>query len=251
MTLPRRPAKPEIRVFPTPSDVARGAGELFVEVARDAVEQRGHFLVALAGGSTPRDLYAWLAEHAADSVRWPRLRVFFGDERCVPPDHPDSNFRMAHENLLRRVNVCPNCVHRIPTKLPPVEAADDYETVLRDELQPSDGRFDLVLLGLGDDGHTASLFPHSPALWENTRWCVYNRVQHKIPDRVTLTFPILNAARQVLFLVVGSNKAAAIERVLSGPTDLAATPAQGLEPSDGRVTWFLDSAAAALLDPTT
>lgn len=242
-----RASRVTIRVFATAIDAARAAGDVFVRAAVEAIERKGRFDVALAGGSTPRAMYELLASERRDDVRWPKVRVFFGDERCVPPDHPDSNYRMACESLLSHVNVCPNCVYRIPGELEPQRAADEYEQALRGHFaEPGDG-FDLVLLGMGDDGHTASLFPATAALAERDRWCAANWVPQHDAHRVTLTFDIINGARGVAFLVAGAPKAAALRDVLCGSRDVQRLPAQGVRPRHGELMWMLDAAAGSQL----
>jgi 6-phosphogluconolactonase len=232
--------------------VARTAADEIVEAASRAVAARGRFTMALAGGSTPRGLYRLLAD-AGQPYRgrlpWEAIHLFFGDERPVPPDHPDSNYRMAREALLDRVPAA--SVHRIHGEDP--GGAEAYEAELRRffETPPGDPppRLDVVLLGLGGDGHTASLFPGSPAVEERTRWVVSPFVEHLGTRRVTLTLPVLNRARDVLFLVSGASKAAALARVLdpSGSPDLP--PAARVRPEDGTVVWIADADAASGLAP--
>ncbi|HHS97595.1 MAG TPA: 6-phosphogluconolactonase [Chloroflexi bacterium] len=223
-------------VFPDRNALARAAAERFVAAADEAVRARGRFFVALAGGSTPRPAYRLLADPAcASRVDWDRVHLFWGDERCVPPDHPESNYRMVREALLDRVPIPVENVHRIRGEWPPEEAAAAYEAELRAIFGP-DGRLDLVLLGLGADGHTASLFPGSAALDERERWVAAVFADPVGTWRITLTPPALNGAREVLFLVVGKPKAEALARVLAG-WDL---PAGRIRPRSGRLSWFVD-----------
>ncbi|HWC74084.1 MAG TPA: 6-phosphogluconolactonase [Gemmatimonadales bacterium] len=239
----------DVAVLPSAAALADAAAERFVAAAGDAIGSRGQFIVALSGGSTPRDTYLRLgAEAVASKVNWSRVQILWGDERCVPPDHVDSNYRMAREALLDRVPVTLAHVHRIHGEDDPAAAAADYEATLRD-LLPAPARIDLVLLGLGDDGHTASLFPGSAAVHEQTRWVMAVRSSTASMWRITLTPAILNAAAEVLFLVSGFAKAGILRRVLEGPHRPEELPAQAIAPSHGRVRWCVDAAAAADLTP--
>ncbi len=225
--------------------------------AATAIAARGRFAVALAGGSTPRPLYERLADAPhREAVEWQRVEVFWGDERCVPPDHPDSNARLAREALLDRVPVRPGHVHPMPGESEDREAAARiYEAEMVEALGAGSGRLarlDLALLGLGAEGHTASLFPDSPALAAGERLVVAVLADREpVPppghDRLTLTFPALNAAREVLFLVAGADKAAAVAAALEGPRDPARCPAQGVAPDPGRAAWLIDAEAASRL----
>jgi len=216
----------------------------FLHLVRAALRSRDQFTVALAGGSTPRQLYSLLTEKRLD---WERLHFFWGDERCVPPDHANSNFRMADEVLLSHVPIPAENIHRIHGELPAEEAALDYEDELRHFFRYQTPRFDLILLGLGSDGHTASLFPGTPAVREKVRWVV--GVDHRSPppplvNRVTLTPPALNAAANIIFLVSGTEKAERLAEVLQGPYQPELLPAQIVKPVDGHVCWLVDQAAA-------
>lgn len=235
-----------MRVFADADDLARAARAELLRRAGDLLEERGRFTLALSGGSTPRRLYRLLAP---DDVDWSRVELFFGDERCVPPDHADSNYRMVREALLERVPIPAANVHRMRGELGADEAAHAYELELRAafRLGPKDlPRFDLVLLGLGTDGHTASLFPGTSALDERERLVAPGRSPGaSADDRVTLTFPVLNAAAAVAFVVAGSEKAAVVAALSSGGDAAGALPASRVRPGDGRVIWMLDHAAAA------
>jgi len=235
-----------LHVFDEVAALAEAALDAFAGLARAAVEKRGRFTVALAGGSTPRALYAQLAEHA--DLPWDRIELCFGDERAVPPDHRDSNARMVHEVLTHRPFIDAARVHRIPAELPPAEAAAAYERTLR-TLFPDASlpRFDLVLLGLGADGHTASLFPRSPALSEQRAWVVSNPVETLGSERITLTYPVLNAADRVLFLVTGADKATALRDTLEGSAAIEDVPARGVRPASGNLLFLVDRAAASAL----
>ena len=243
----------EIEVYPDPQALMQAAADHIVRIAADAIAMNGRFTVGLPGGSTPRALFALLATPPwAERMDWTRVHVFWGDERCVPPDHPDSNYRLARETLLDRVPIPHNQIHRIPGELPPAQAAERYESILRTFFADGEPglpqpRFDLMLLGLGDDGHTASLFPGTAALAETTRWVVENYVPRLDSWRITLTAPAINAAAHVIFLVSGASKAEALRAVLQGayyPTDY---PAQLVRPRAGRLLWLVDQPAAAML----
>ena len=246
----------QVIVLPDAAAVARAAAEEWARLAAKAARERGRFAVALAGGSPPRGLYTLLAQpEFARLVEWPDVHIFWGDERCVPPDHPDSNYRVARECLLDPLFFPPERVHRIPGELPAERAAAIYERDLRAFFgnwptaapQPA-AAFDLILLGLGDDGHIASLFPGAAALRETERWAV--AVPHRAPpaplvDRVSLTPPALNAAAQVIFMVTGASKAERVAQVLNGPFQPEELPAQIVRPTAGRVLWLLDQAAGS------
>lgn len=233
-------------IVPDSDALTRAAADLFAAEAQAALQAKERFAVALSGGSTPRALYQLLAD---TPLAWENIHLFWGDERCVPPDHADSNYRMTAESLLNRIAIPPENIHRIQGELPPEEAALRYEDELRRFFADAP-RFDLILLGLGDDGHTASLFPDSPALHERTRWVA--AVPHAAPPlplvpRVTLTLPVLNAARQVLFLVSGAGKAQRLAEVLRAPTASPLLPASMVRPGHGDILWMMDQPAAALL----
>ncbi len=241
---------PELRRVPGAEELASMAAEEVARAASRAVAARGRFVVALAGGSTPRRLYALLADESASyraRIPWERTHVFFGDERTVPPEHPDSNYRMAREALLDRVPVA--SVHRIRGADP--DAADAYEDELRRFFGIQSGgappRLDLVLLGLGTDGHTASLFPGSPALDERIRWVMSPLVERLGTRRITLTLPILNRARGALFLVSGAEKAGALARVIAPARGEEPLPAARVRPEGGGLVWIVDDAAASRL----
>ena len=235
------------------------AGHFFADCAAEAVAQRGWFRVALSGGSTPRGLHQALAGETTDvelkqrvkTIPWAKTVVYFGDERYVPPDHPDSNYRMARETLLNLVPIPPEQIHPMPTNFDvPAEAAAAYTQTLQDTFQTQPGewpQFDLILLGMGPDGHTASLFPGTAAIHEQTSWVVSHFVPKLQAERMTLTPPVLCAARQVAFLVSGSENAAVLQRVLEGPFEPDVRTSQSIRPTSGTLTWFLDEAAAAKL----
>jgi 6-phosphogluconolactonase len=240
---------PELRVLAGPAEVAAEAAREVLARAGEAVAARGAFSLALSGGSTPRALYALLGDPAgayAARMPWDRTRVFFGDERHVPPTHPDSNFRMASEALLAHVPIPVASVHRMRGELPDAgEAAAAYERELRAVLGEAPV-LDLVLLGLGEDGHTASLFPGSPALDERERWVAAPWVERLGAWRITLTLPVLERAREVVFLVAGAAKAAPLRRALRRE-GAEPVPAARVRPREGRLLWLADRAAAASL----
>jgi 6-phosphogluconolactonase len=244
-------ATPEIRIADDPDGLAEIAAREVLEVALAAVAARGRFAVALAGGSTPRATYERLAQPPlAGQMPWDRTLVFFGDERGVPADHADSNYHMAHAALLARVPVSPDRVFRIPGEgADPEAVAAEYARTLGEVLGVRRGevpRLDLVLLGLGVDGHTASLFPGSPVLKETFRTvAAVHAAAASIPQRFTLTYPILNAAACVIYLVAGAEKAKVVKAALGERA--GGLPAALVRPTDGRLLWMLDRAAASLL----
>lgn len=247
-----------VRVVVDRNALMRAAAERIATLASEGIARHGRFDWVLSGGSTPEQLYALLASPEwAGRIDWARVAFFFGDERGVPPDDPQSNYRMARASLLGPLGVRAEQVHRMRGELGAEAAAADYRAVLDQaalerRLGPDGSRFpvfDLVLLGLGGDGHTASLFPGTAALDESSRWVVESH-PHGLVPRVTLTFPVLDAARQVLFLVSGADKARAVREVLSG-TSAAALPAARVRPHAADAEWLLDAAAASELGSAT
>jgi 6-phosphogluconolactonase len=250
-------ATSSIRIFPDLASLSQAAADHVCELARAAIQARGRFSLVLSGGSTPKGTYALLTQAELD---WPRIHVFFGDERCVPPDHPDSNYHMARQALLDHIPIPQENIHRMRGEIPAEQAAAEYEQSLRDFFHNASSNrgskprhqnsFDLVLLGMGEDGHTASLFPGSPALHEKERWVA--AVPHDQPPppqvmRISLTLPIINAATQVTFLVSGEKKAAILKRALAAPSASQPTlPAQMVHPSNGNLLWLVDRAAKSL-----
>jgi len=247
------PSTRTIEVLATAADLFHAAAEEFVGAARTAIGAQGRFTVALSGGSTPKALYSLLASNYADFV-WNRVFLFFGDERHVPPTDPESNYRMVEESLLAKIAIPAENVFRVPAENPDASAAaSDYEAQLRRFFEIKSGefpRFDLILLGMGPDGHTASLFPDSAALDEQSRLVVANWVAKFNTHRITFTFPVLNSAAEVMFLASGADKADMLHQVLEGKSEGKNTPplpSQRVEPSDGKLLWILDEAAAAKL----
>ena len=237
-----------IRLFDDGESLSRAAADLFVEQARKAIDRRGRFSVALSGGNTPTRTYALLAASPRrEQVPWPRVHVFWGDERCVPPDDERSNARMARNALLNHVQVRPENVHPIRCEADPEAGADAYERLLRRHLSGSNGRLDLIFLGLGRDGHTASLFPGSPVLADDAHWAAGVQEGEGKVNRVTLTPTLINAARLVVFLVIGEKKAVILESVLNAAPEHDAPPAGRIRPRHGRLLWLVDRAAAARL----
>ena len=243
-------AGPDIRIAATVDELSRAAAAEFVEVVTAAVAARDIAAVALAGGSTPRHVYRLLAEDPPLSSRvpWRKIQFFWGDERHVPPDNDQSNYRMASEELLAKVPVRSECVHRVRAENADAAAAAlEYEHEVRTTLATKTReipRFDLILLGMGPDGHTASLFPGTDALAERVRLVVANWVATFQAHRITMTLPLLNAAASVVFLVAGADKAEIVREVLRGGASTSGYPAQLVRPRDGRLTWLLDRAAA-------
>lgn len=234
----------------TIDELADLAANQVLAIGRAAIARRGWFNLALSGGSTPRALHQRLASPTyASQLDWSRVRVFFGDERCVGPDHPDSNYGMAQATLLSHLPVPPDQIHRLSGEVDPTAAATAYATLLQQVLGDRP-RLDLILLGMGDDGHTASLFPNTAAIHEARRWVIGHYVKSLAAWRLTLTPVIINAAAEIFFLVSGTNKAERLRQVLEGPWQPERLPAQIVRPSDGRVTWYIDTAAAAALTST-
>jgi len=240
---------PEIKVVSDADALYRAAADEFASCAKMALAAHGRFSVALSGGNTPRGVYSLLAASAKNSLPWDKIYTFFGDERHVPPDDPESNFRMANESLLSQVPIPDANIFRVHAELPADAAAQQYEDQLRAFFRSPVGawpRFDLIFLGLGDCGHTASLFPESAALTETTRLVVANWVARFNSYRMTFTYPLLNHAAEVLFLVSGMGKSGILRDVLK-PSGSMSYPAQSVRPTSGRLLWIADKAAAQLL----
>lgn len=244
-------SSPEIRVLTTPQELFAAAAEEIVREAAEAVAARGRFTIALSGGSTPKSLFNLLATNARTTLPWERMFFFWGDERHVPPTDPDSNYRMANEAMLSKVPVPPGNIFRVAAENPDAAAAAKaYEETLRKffQLQPGQfPKFDLILLGMGPDGHTASLFPGTAGLQEKSRLVIANWVEKLKTHRLTLTLPVLNAARCVSFLVSGTDKATVLHSVLEENASGEPYPSKLIRPTDGRLIWFLDRAAASAL----
>lgn len=234
----------EIKVLNDLKALTEEAGRRIVDKADELLADNQHFFsIALSGGNTPRSLYELMAsEPYRSQLNWSKVEIYFGDERCLPPDHPDSNFRMAYDAMLSKLPI-PECnIHRMRGELPPEQAAIEYGTMLRDKFH--DKGVDLALLGMGADGHSASLFPGSAALTETHHRCAANFVAHLNSWRITMTYPFLNRSAEVMVLVAGAAKAKVLHEVLNGPR--GQYPVQGIQP-DGKLTWLVDAAAASLL----
>jgi 6-phosphogluconolactonase len=237
--------KPEIKVLPDPAAVAAETAERVVRAADEAIALAGRFSFVLAGGSTPKALYELLAgDSFRDRIDWPHVEIYFGDERTVPPDHKDSNYGMARVTMLSKLPIPESNVHRMCGEIDPEEAAKEYGLLLKEKF--GDGGPDLILLGMGDDGHTASLFPGTSALREMKHRAFANPVPQLNTTRLTMTAPFINRAREVMVTVIGANKASRLAEVLEGPRDPERLPVQLVQPSSGKLTWLIDTAAAGM-----
>jgi 6-phosphogluconolactonase len=242
-----------IRILKNLDQVSTASAETIIQVAIDAIEKRSIFRIALSGGSTPKTLFTKLASDPdfKKQMPWKSTHFFWSDERTVPPDHPESNFRMAREAMFKHVDVPQSQIHRIHAEMEdPNAAAQEYENEIRQHFNvnaPQFPKFDLILLGMGPDGHTASLFPATEALQEKKRLVVSNWVSKFNTYRITFTVPLINAACTVMFLVGGEDKAATLKAVLEGPDDPHVFPSQFIKP-DGDLIWFVDQAAGKLLE---
>ena len=241
--------KGDVSVLDSPKEVAQTAADHFVQLSRVAIAARERFTVALSGGSTPRRVYQLLASNEyRDQIEWSRTHIFFGDERCVPANDPASNYRMAYETMISHLPIPVENVHPINGEGEAATNARAYEEELRTHFPNfSWPRFDLIFLGLGDDGHTASLFPGTAALKEQNAWVVANWVEELRSFRITLTVPAINHAREISFLVTGTEKAKALATVLRGQKNEEMYPAQLVQPENGSLIWLVDKAAAVYL----
>src|ERR1700681_3587540 len=251
--MPAAAQQREIYILKDNPAIARRAAEEFVKMAQSAVTRNGSFTVALSGGSTPKLLYSLLVTDAAlrAKVPWDKMQLFFGDERHVGPDDPQSNFKMASETLITKAPLKPEQVHRMKGEYPDAEqAAKEYEQDLRTHFHLNDAelpRLDLVLAGMGDEGHPLSLFPGTKALHPQGRTVVRNWVGKLYTDRITMTAPLANNAEMILFMVAGKEKALALKGVLEGPYEPEQLPAQLLQPTNGKLLWLVDQAAGSTL----
>ncbi|MBM4254387.1 MAG: 6-phosphogluconolactonase [Deltaproteobacteria bacterium] len=239
-----------LHIYQDTQELYSEAAALFTRLANEAIASQGRFTVAFSGGSTPKSVYTLLAHGnpRMQPIAWPYVHVFWGDERCVPPTHQDSNYHMANEALLAHVPIPPENIHRIQAELEPLEAAYNYERKLREVFSlPSDGTpcFDLALLGMGPDGHTASLFPGTSGLQEKTRLAVAHYVEKLSSWRVTLTAKVFNAAAHVAFLVAGADKALTLKEVLEGPFQPDRLPSQLIQPAPESLQWLVEATAAS------
>ena len=248
-----RPVTVTYSVSATPAEVAMAAAQLFTQAAMNAASARGRARITISGGTTPKAMFALLADPAqpfVQQVPWQKLDLYWVDERCVPPNHPDSNYRMTSEALLSKVPLAPERVHRMEGELDPAVAAARYESAIRNSFRLEGAEtptFDLILLGMGDDGHTASLFPHTEALNDLTDIVTANHVPQKDTWRITLTWPVINQGREVAFLIEGAAKAQVLHDVLLGPYQPDTYPSQIIRPASGKLAFLLDSAAASKL----
>lgn len=242
-------AEPRVEIFGSPQELFRAAAEKFCSLGSNAIKTHGHFTVVLSGGSTPRGLHQELATHFASRLDWSKVLFFWGDERHVPPDSSDSNYRMANETLLSKLPIPSENIFRVPSELPDArQAAVKYEQTIKQFFHlnaDSFPRFDFILLGMGPDGHTASLFPGTAALQEKDHLVVANWVEKLNTFRITFTYPVLNEAAGVMFLVNGDEKAEMVRRALRDPT--ANLPCQKVRLDDGELLWYLDKGAALKL----
>ena len=246
------PSNREIHIFPDAAAIAKRASEIFLDAAKSAVADHGTFNVALAGGSTPKALNILLAaEPLRSAIPWDKLRIFFGDERHAGPTDPDSNFRMATETVLAKVPLKPEQVHRIMGEYPDTEkAAKEYEQLLRTQFNLGAGqlpRFDLMFLGMGNEGHTLSLFPGTKALHDNGHLVMHNWIGKLYTERVTCTAPVANNSAQIIFMIAGADKALALKAVLEGAHEPEQLPSQLINPTNGKLLWLLDTTAASML----
>jgi 6-phosphogluconolactonase len=246
---------PNIQIYPDIENLAHAAADLFTRFASEAIEVQGVFSVALSGGSTPQSLFKILAAKPYTMrIDWSKVHLFWGDERCVPPEHPDSNYFHAQNILIAKIDIPKTNVHRIPTEFPPEQAARQYEETLvnyfsspASQTEHQNAGFDLVLLGMGDDGHTASLFPGTPAVREEKRWVAPVYVEKLNAWRITLTPALLNCSTRVAFLVSGSGKSSTLQKVIYGTFQPDRYPAQVIRPGGEEPLWLVDEAAAALI----
>ncbi len=248
-----RPVTITYRISPTPAAVAQAAAEFFTDNIKAAIQSRGRARIAISGGTTPKAMFALLADPTQPFLKqipWDKLDLYWVDERCVPPTDADSNYRMTNEALLSKVPLAPEHIHRMEGELDPATAAARYESTIRNSFKLEGAEtptFDLILLGMGDDGHTASLFPHTEALNNLADIVTANHVPQKDTWRITLTWPVINQGREVAFLIEGAAKAQVLHDVLLGPYQPNTFPSQIIRPASGRLTLLLDSAAASKL----
>jgi 6-phosphogluconolactonase len=238
----------DIKIYNSPEDFQRGCTDYIVNIILECINAYGRCTIALSGGSTPRNIYKLLGSvEYLSQIRWEKVYLFWGDERCVPPFDPHNNFKMVDETLISKVPIPSQHIFRIPSEETPIEAASRYEHTLKfffgNGIYPS---FDIILLGLGEEGHIASLFPGSSAIEENQRWVVSTYVEKLKAFRITLTFPVINNAKHIIFLVSGSNKAEILKKIFAENQNKI--PAKKVSPQNGKLIWLLDKDAASLLD---
>lgn len=240
-------ASMRIKIFPDSETLAAFSAHRIVKLIDATLKHNERFSLALSGGSTPQPTYRAIAETYSNTVDWGRVHIFFGDERTVPPDHADSNYKMAKETLIDHLNIPDENIYRIAGENDPTTAARDYEAVIRDYFKHEPPGFDLTLLGIGDDGHTASLFPHTSALTLANQWVAANPVEKLNTTRITLTPELINLSSNVMFIVSGDSKSSALHQIIDGDSNPQEFPAQLIQLTDGHLLWALDEAAAAQL----
>ncbi len=241
--------EPQVRVFPSDEQLFHAAAETFCKIGNDAIREHGRYTVALSGGSTPRGLHQQLVTNFASALPWDKVFFFWGDERHVPPDFPESNYRMARETLLSKLPIPVTHIFRMHGEVPDAnQGAGLYEEVLREFFHPHKEacpRIDFILLGMGPDGHTASLFPGTSALKEQQSWVQANWVEQHSTFRITLTYPVINQGANVMFLIKGADKAEMVRKALKDSS--ANLPSQGVKPVNGQLMWYLDQGAGGKL----
>lgn len=237
-------------IFETTKELFSAAAGTMVEIAAASIARSGRFTIALSGGQTPSELYALLAgPFFRDKISWEKVFVFWGDERCVPPEDERNNAHHAISAWLNKINIPSSHIFPVPVKLPPEEAAALYEKTIKAFFGNEEPRFDLILLGLGENGHTASIFPYTKLIHEQHKGVRAFYLEEEKIFRITMTAPLINSSRNVLFLVTGKNKAEILENVLEGQSNPEKYPARLIRPADGNLYWFADSAAAGMLKP--
>lgn len=236
----------DIRQFDDVITLTHAVTEFIVAQSQASIKEQGRFSLAVAGGGTPRPVYELLASNVyKHQIEWEKVHIFFGDERTVPPDYPDSNYKMVKDALLDFVPIPANQIYRIKGEIDPHTAADDYTQALKSVFGLDNlPRLDVIMLGMGDDGHTASLFPHTAAIHETEKWVIAHRVENLDTWRITLTPPVINQARFVAFMVAGQGKAGRLNEVVNGVYQPDELPSQIVKPIDGELIWFVDSSAA-------
>jgi len=237
-------AEPVALVFEQKDFLVKGFTEYFIKLVK---QKHGDFSVALSGGSTPKIWFEYLAKNHTADIPWDSIHLYWGDERCVPPDDPESNYGMTKKHLLDQISIPEENIHRIPGELDPAQAADDYEKAMNDNLGEKP-IFDLIILGMGNDGHTASIFPHEIKLWDSDRLCVVATHPISGQKRVSFTGKVINTASAVAFLVTGNDKEERVKEIIDQEPNSAYYPANLVNPIDGTLHWFLDKEAAKLLE---
>ncbi|GAB3274866.1 6-phosphogluconolactonase [Larkinella harenae] len=241
-------SQPILHIYETADQTLVALADFFVESAKESIAENGRFLVSLSGGSSPKKLYELLASPEYSSrIDWDKVDFFFGDERNVPADHPDNNALMVKKALFEPLRIPAEHIFAVDTSLPPAEAAQRYAETIQNRFQAEQVRFDLILLGLGDNSHTASLFPHTPVLHDTSVSVKAVYLEDQDVYRITMTAPLINLGRRLAFLVYGEGKAEAVNAVLNGAEDIENHPAQLIRKTEGEVHWFLDEPAASVL----